>query len=72
MFAALADGTSTIEGYSTGADCASTLSCLRALGVSVTHSGQDQAGPVDDDKTDQAQVVYRRPDGDSRPGEQEP
>ena len=35
-------------------------------------AGQDQAGPVDDDKTDQAQVVYRRPDGDSGPGEQEP
>jgi 3-phosphoshikimate 1-carboxyvinyltransferase len=44
MFAALADGTSTLEGYSTGADCASTLSCLRALGVSVTLTGQDQAG----------------------------
>ena len=34
-------------------------------------AGQDQAGPVDDE-TDQAQVVYRRPDGDSGPGEQEP
>jgi 3-phosphoshikimate 1-carboxyvinyltransferase len=44
MFAALADGISTLEGYSTGADCASTLSCLRALGVSVTLSGQNQAG----------------------------
>ena len=44
MFAALADGTSTLEGYSTGADCASTLSCLRSLGVSVAFTGQDQAG----------------------------
>jgi putative sigma-54 modulation protein len=26
--------------------------------------GQDRDGPVDDDETDQAKVVYRRPDGD--------
>ena len=36
MLAALARGTSTIKGYSTGGDCQSTLSCLRALGVRVT------------------------------------
>ena len=36
MLAAIADGASTIEGYSTGADCESTLNCLRGLGVSVT------------------------------------
>ena len=28
----------------------------------------DREGPVDGDKTDQAKVVYRRPDGDSGPG----
>ena len=28
--------------------------------------------PVDGNETDQANVVYRRPDGDSGPGEQEP
>ena len=44
LFAALASGTSTLEGYSTGADCASTLNCLRALGISVTLIGQDEAG----------------------------
>ena len=33
MLAAVADGPSTIHGYSTGRDCASTLRCLRALGV---------------------------------------
>jgi len=33
MLAALADGPSQLENYSTGADCASTLSCLRSLGV---------------------------------------
>ena len=44
IFAALASGPSTIEGYSTGADCASTLHCLRALGIPVTVLGQDEAG----------------------------
>ena len=33
MLAAIAEGTSRLENYSTGADCASTLSCLRTLGV---------------------------------------
>jgi 3-phosphoshikimate 1-carboxyvinyltransferase len=36
MLAALADGASTISGYSPGADCASTLACLRALGVPIS------------------------------------
>jgi 3-phosphoshikimate 1-carboxyvinyltransferase len=33
MLAALADGPSRLENYSTGADCASTLGCLCSLGV---------------------------------------
>jgi 3-phosphoshikimate 1-carboxyvinyltransferase len=33
MLAAIAEGTSRLENFSTGADCASTLSCLRTLGV---------------------------------------
>src|ERR1700751_2510112 len=33
MLAAIAEGESRFENYSTGADCASTLACLRALGV---------------------------------------
>src|SRR6202044_3432084 len=33
MLAAIADGPSKLENYSTGADCASTLGCLRSLGV---------------------------------------
>ncbi len=33
MLAAIADGLSLLENYSTGADCASTLGCLRSLGV---------------------------------------
>jgi ribosomal subunit interface protein len=35
-------------------------------------AGQDLEGPVDGDETEQAEVVYRRPDGDSGPGEPEP
>ena len=33
MLAALSDGPSRLGNYSTGADCASTLGCLRSLGV---------------------------------------
>jgi 3-phosphoshikimate 1-carboxyvinyltransferase len=33
MLAAIAEGPSLLENYSTGADCASTLGCLRTLGV---------------------------------------
>jgi len=33
MLAAIADGPSRLENYSTGADCASTLGCMCALGV---------------------------------------
>jgi 3-phosphoshikimate 1-carboxyvinyltransferase len=39
MLAALADGASAIEGYSTGADCAATLECIEALGVHVDRKG---------------------------------
>jgi 3-phosphoshikimate 1-carboxyvinyltransferase len=43
LLAALADGTSRIEGFAPGADCAATLSCLAALGVPI---GVDAAGVV--------------------------
>jgi 3-phosphoshikimate 1-carboxyvinyltransferase len=33
MLAAIADGPSRLENYSTGADCTSTLGCLRSLGI---------------------------------------
>ena len=33
MLAGIAEGPSHLENYSTGADCASTLGCMRALGV---------------------------------------
>jgi 3-phosphoshikimate 1-carboxyvinyltransferase len=37
LIAALADGRSEISNFSTAADCASTLSCLRDLGISIEH-----------------------------------
>jgi 3-phosphoshikimate 1-carboxyvinyltransferase len=39
LLSALADGTSRIDGYSGGADCAATLACLRALGVGIRTLG---------------------------------
>jgi 3-phosphoshikimate 1-carboxyvinyltransferase len=44
LLSSLADGTSTIRGYSTGGDCASTLRCLRALGVSIEEISRDASG----------------------------
>src|SRR3977135_4719874 len=35
LFAALADGTSLLHNFAPGADCRSTLNCLRRLGVSI-------------------------------------
>ena len=35
MLAAIAEGRTRIHNYSTGADCASTLGCVRALGIPV-------------------------------------
>lgn len=39
MLAGLADGTSTFDNFSTGADCQSTLDCMKALGCEVTREG---------------------------------
>jgi len=57
LIAALASGTSRITNFSSAADCASTLSCLKQLGVEVERSGNDvtvrganlrsPAGPLD-------------------------
>lgn len=41
MIAALADGRSRVTNYSTSADCAATLSCLRELGVAIEQNGTD-------------------------------
>jgi 3-phosphoshikimate 1-carboxyvinyltransferase len=42
MLAAIADGPSRLENYSTGADCASTLGCLRSLGVKWDRKNGDE------------------------------
>jgi len=60
LFGAIADGATHISGYSSGADCAATLACLRALGVPIQKRGPEveitgrglhgltaAAGPVD-------------------------
>jgi 3-phosphoshikimate 1-carboxyvinyltransferase len=41
MIAAVAEGASRISNYSTGADCHSTLGCLRALGAEVEEQGTE-------------------------------
>lgn len=47
LLASLARGRSTIRNYSTGADCASTLACLRALGVEIEVArGDEGRGPT--------------------------
>lgn len=38
MLAAIADGTTTIQGYSRGMDCLATLACVHALGVPVENT----------------------------------
>jgi 3-phosphoshikimate 1-carboxyvinyltransferase len=40
MLAAIAEGTTQLTNFSTGADCASTLSCLRQLGCKVERTQQ--------------------------------
>ena len=44
ILASLADGPSVIRGYSTGWDPASTVACLRALGVHIETIGVDDSG----------------------------
>ena len=39
IIAAMAEGDSRIENYSTGEDCASTILCLRRLGIEIEHEG---------------------------------
>src|SRR5438270_4939790 len=48
MLAGIAEGTSRLENYSTGADCASTLGCMRALGVNWERKSSE-AGASDGD-----------------------
>jgi 3-phosphoshikimate 1-carboxyvinyltransferase len=46
MLAGIAEGTSRLENYSTGADCASTLGCLRSLGVNWVRKDANSAVEV--------------------------
>jgi len=41
MISAIAEGESRIHNYSTGADCHSTLGCVRALGIAVEVAGTE-------------------------------
>lgn len=41
MIAAIAEGATRIGNYSTGADCGSTLGCVRALGIEVQGAGPE-------------------------------
>jgi 3-phosphoshikimate 1-carboxyvinyltransferase len=41
MIAAISEGATSIHNYSTGADCHSTLGCVRALGIEVDEHGTD-------------------------------
>jgi 3-phosphoshikimate 1-carboxyvinyltransferase len=41
MLASVAEGTSRIANYSSGADCHSTLGCIRSLGIEVHVEGRD-------------------------------
>ena len=41
MIAAIAEGQTRIRNYSTGADCRSTLGCVRALGIEVEGAGTE-------------------------------
>jgi 3-phosphoshikimate 1-carboxyvinyltransferase len=40
MLSALAEGTTTINGFLAGADCLSTISCFRKLGISIEQDGE--------------------------------
>lgn len=44
LLSALADGTSRVTNYSPGADCAATLDCLRALGVTIRREADPATG----------------------------
>ncbi len=35
MFGAIAEGTTTVEGFLLGEDCLSTIDCFRKLGVKI-------------------------------------
>ena len=69
MLAALAPGRSRFENYSPGADCGSTLGCVRALGCTVE---RDEKGDRAHDRRRRTDPEEKRPrrKGFRRAGEQ--
>lgn len=61
MLAAIADGTTMVESYSTGGDCASTLRCLQGLGVDIA------AAPSPTGHGLQVRIAGRGPQGLTAP-----
>jgi 3-phosphoshikimate 1-carboxyvinyltransferase len=67
ILAALADGPSRIAAYSPGADCASTVRCLRALGVAI-HEAEAPAHGMAGSAISTLRIDGRGPDGLVEPG----
>jgi 3-phosphoshikimate 1-carboxyvinyltransferase len=63
LLAAIADGTSVISGYSTGGDCASTLRCLKALGVPVREIARNPLTGLDIEIQGQGLAGFSPPAG---------
>jgi 3-phosphoshikimate 1-carboxyvinyltransferase len=47
MLAGLAEGTTRLSNFSTGADPHSTLGCMQALGATVTHTGEGRSSVIE-------------------------
>ncbi len=47
MLAGLAEGTTRLTNFSTGADPHSTLGCMQALGATVTHTGEGRSSVIE-------------------------
>ncbi|MEM5687480.1 hypothetical protein AAHB49_19075 [Bacillus cereus] len=41
MFGAIAEGKTTIKGFLPGADCLSTISCFKEMGVDIVQNGDE-------------------------------
>ena len=71
LLSALADGVTTIDQYSTGADCLSTLACLEALGTSLQRTpradGLSVPSPLGHEHGEEAGDGLERRDGVARP-----
>ena len=62
LLAALAEGDSTITGYSTGADCGSTVSCLRGLGIAVADAPEASGGGLTVTVAGRGVAAWRAPE----------